>query len=80
MSENVKTTVYLDAVEYQRIKALAEAEGRSAAELIRAAVADYTARKASDALPTSLGLGRSEGRGDLSERVEDLLDGMAESG
>jgi len=78
MSDHVKTTVYLDALEYRRIKALAEAEGRSAAELIRTAVADYTARKASETLPSSLGLGRSEGEGDLSERLEDLLGGMAE--
>ncbi len=78
MSETVRTTVYLDAVEYRRIKALAEAEGRSAAELIRTAVAEYTARNAAGALPSSLGLGRSEGDGDVSERLEELLDGMAE--
>lgn len=42
----VKTTVYLDGADYRRLKALAAAEGRSAAELIRVAVAEYTRRHA----------------------------------
>ena len=72
-----KTTVYLDAAEYRRLKALASKEGRSAAELIRDAVSEYTRRKAPRVLPTSLGVGRS-GDESLAERSEELLKGMGE--
>ena len=71
----VKTTVYLDAGDYRRIKAIAGAEGRSTAELIRSAVSQYIASRGRAALPTSLGAGRS-GEGSLSERAEDLLDDL----
>ena len=71
----VKTTVYLDAADYRRLKALAGADGRSTAELIRAAVAEYAHSRASRRLPASLGAGRS-GDGTLSERAEELLDGL----
>jgi len=71
----VKTTVYLDAGDYRRLKALAGAEGRSTAELIRAAVAEYARLRARPALPSSLGAGRSRD-GTLSERAEELLEGM----
>jgi hypothetical protein len=71
----VKTTVYLDASDYRRIKVLAEAEGRSAADLIRAAVAEYARRRSRSDLPGSLGAGRS-GDGSLSERAEELLGEM----
>lgn len=72
---NVKTTVYLDAGDYRRLKALAAAEGRTAADLIRAAVSEYAARRVPGRLPSSLGVGRS-GDGDLSERAEELLRGL----
>jgi hypothetical protein len=71
----VKTTVYLEDAEYRRLKVLAASEGRSAAELIRLAVADFTRRRGIPKGPRSLGAGRS-GRGDLSERAEDHLQGM----
>jgi len=67
-----KTTVYLVSSDYRRLKALARSEGRSAADLVREAVALYVARKGTGALPASVGIGRS-GRGDLSEKAEDLL-------
>ena len=70
-----KTTVYLDAADYRRLKALARAQDRPAAELVREAVAEYTARRAPRRLPRSLGAGRSR-RGDLGERAEELLAGM----
>jgi predicted transcriptional regulator len=69
-----KTTVYLDADDYRRLQALARAERRPAAELVREAVSQYTRRKAS-ARPASLGAGHS-GRRDVSERAEELLGGM----
>jgi hypothetical protein len=73
-----RTTVYLDPADYQRLKALAQREGRSAAELIRESIAEYVARRAPIPGPRSLGAGRS-GRGDLSERAEDLLADLGES-
>ena len=76
MSEVTKTTVYLPEAEYRRLKALARAQDRPAAELLREAVAEYNARRAPrPRLPRSLGAGRSR-RGDISERAEQLLAGM----
>ncbi len=71
----VKTTVYLDAADYRRLKALARAEGRPTAELIRAAVAEYAQRRVARRFPASIGAGGS-GDGSLSERAEELLEGM----
>ncbi len=73
----MKTTVYLDAADYRRLKALAVADGRSAAELIRTAVSEYAQRRAPGKLPRSLGAACS-GDGQLSERTEDLLPGIGE--
>ena len=73
----MKTTVYLDAADYRRLKALATADGRSAAELIRTAVSEYARRWAPGGLPRSLGAARSGDRR-LSERAEDLLKGMGD--
>lgn len=78
MKEKEKTTVYLDAVDHRRLKALAAAEERPAAELIREAVAEYVRRHERRAPPASVGAGRS-GRADLSERSEELLRGFGES-
>lgn len=74
---NVKTTVYLDAADYRRLKALAASEGRPTAELIRAAVPEYARRHQPASLPSSLGIGTS-GDGTLSERVEELLTGLGD--
>ena len=75
---SVKTTVYLDGADYRRLKALAAAEGRPAAELIRAAVSEYARARTERRLPRSLGIAAS-GDGSLSERSEDLLEGMGGS-
>jgi hypothetical protein len=72
-----KTTVYLNARDHRRLKALAEASRRPAAELIREAVSEYIRRHGPSARPSSLGAGRS-GRSDLAERAEEFLDGMGE--
>jgi predicted transcriptional regulator len=74
---NERTTVYLNAADHRRLKALAAAENRPTAELLREAVAEYVRRRSSRQPPASLGAGRS-GRGDLSERAEELLDGFGE--
>ena len=55
--------------------AMAAREGRSTAELVREAVAEYTSRRGPGRLPRSLGAGRS-GRGDVSEEADRLLKGM----
>ncbi len=68
----VKTTVYLDEGAYRRLKALADAEGRPAAELIRAAVQAYVAEHTTRRLPRSLGAGCSEDP-ELAERYEEHL-------
>ena len=78
MEPTTKTTVYLPAAEYRRLQALAKAEGRSAAELIREAVAEYAGRRLGAKRPRTLGAFRS-GKRTLSERAEDLLEGMGES-
>ncbi|MEQ9570082.1 MAG: ribbon-helix-helix domain-containing protein [Longimicrobiales bacterium] len=75
MGKKVKTTVYLDDGEYRRLKHLAKSEGRSTAELIRAAVSEYADRHASPALPRSLGIGGS-GDPDFAARSEELLEGF----
>lgn len=76
MPDTTKTTVYLSAADYRRLKAMARAEGRTTAELVREAVALYVARRGTRR-PASIGAGRS-GRADLSERAEELLQGMGE--
>jgi len=70
-----KTTVYLSAGDYSRLKALARARRRTTAALVREAVAEYTRRHAPRQRARSVGAGRS-GRGDVSERAEELLRGM----
>lgn len=75
MSDLLRTTVYLPEADYRRIQELARAEGRPAADLVREAVAEYGRRRGRRKLPRGLGAARS-GRGDLSERAEDLLAGF----
>ena len=75
MSDSTKTTVYLNPEDYRRIKALAKAQGRTAADLVREAVAVYARSQPLPAQPSSIASGRS-GRRDLSERAESLLSGM----
>ncbi|HVL66159.1 MAG TPA: CopG family transcriptional regulator [Vicinamibacterales bacterium] len=70
-----KTTVYLDADDYRRLKSLARAQGRTPAELVREAVAEYTAREQPRRRPRSIGAGRSR-TGDVAERAEELLAGL----
>jgi hypothetical protein len=77
MSDSIKTTVYLNAEDYRRLKRLGEAEGRPTAELVREAVAVYARGRVAAPRPSSLGLGRS-GAGDVAERAEELLDGFGD--
>ena len=75
MSGTTKTTVYLDGVDYLRLQALARSQKRPSAALAREAVALYVAARSSASRPSSIGSVRS-GRGDLSERVDELLTGF----
>ena len=77
MEEPTKTTVYLDAADYRRLKAMARAQGRSAAELVREAVSRYARANEAPPRPLSIGAGRS-GNGGISVHAEELLDGMGE--
>lgn len=77
MSDSIKTTVYLDSADYERLKVLARAQGRPAADLVREAVATYTRSQPLPTRPASIAAGRS-GRSDISARAEELLDGMGE--
>ena len=61
--------------DFRRLETLARAEGRSPAELMHQAFQEYAKQRAAALQPTSLGAGHS-GRGDLSERAEELLGGM----
>ena len=72
----LKTTVYLDEADYRTLKAIARARGRTPAALVREAVAEYAAREKPRRLPRSLGAGRSR-TGDIGERAEELLSGLA---
>jgi predicted transcriptional regulator len=74
-----KTTLYLDAWDYRRLKRLAADQKRAPAMLVREAVAEYVARHVeARALPKSLGAGDS-GRRDLGTQAERLLEGMGEA-
>lgn len=72
-----KTTVYFDDAAYRRLKQIARRSGRKPAELVREAVAEYTARHSSRRLPKSVGAFASR-RGGIAARDEELLTGMGE--
>jgi hypothetical protein len=73
-----KTTVYLDGVDYRRLKQIARRKGKTPAELVREAVAEYTVRHGRRrSLPKSVG-GFASGRGDASERAEEYLKGFGQ--
>jgi predicted transcriptional regulator len=75
MSAPQKTTVYLDPDAYRSLKAIARAQGRPPAALVRDAVAEFAQRYGKSMKARSVGAGRS-GRRDLSEKAEELLSGF----
>ena len=77
--KTIKTTVYLNAADYRKLKTLAAEEGRPAAELVREAVAEYAARGRMRPWPRSIGMGNS-GDPHFAENYEDYLDGFGEEG
>ena len=76
--DTMKTTVYLPAAEYRRLKALAEQEGRPTAALIREAVSEYARARTNRKLPRSIGIAHSR-EPDLAERTDELLEGFGEA-
>jgi metal-responsive CopG/Arc/MetJ family transcriptional regulator len=70
-----KTTVYLDEATYRRLKQIARRGGRTPAEMVREAVAEYTVRHAPRRRPRSVGAFASR-RSDLGRRAESLLAGF----
>ena len=75
----IKTTVYLNAADYRKLKSLAADQGRSAAELVREAVAEYAARATQRLWPRSIGIADS-GDPHFAENYEEYLDGFGEEG
>ncbi len=74
----VKTTVYLDREVALKFRQLAEVKGRSQAELIREALANYAL---SDARPPVPGAGEfHSGHADTSEQAEQILAKAAQGG
>jgi hypothetical protein len=73
-----KTTVYLDEIDYRRLKRVAASRRVPPARLLREAVAEYVARHDTPKRARSLGAFRS-GRKDLSEKAESLLKGFGET-
>jgi hypothetical protein len=78
MADTQKTTVYLDATDYRRIKAIARERGCAPAQLVREAVSRYAADEAPRRKARSIGMVRGK-RTDLGERAEELLDGFGKS-
>jgi predicted transcriptional regulator len=76
MSRVLKTTVYLGEADYRQLKAIARELGRPPAALVREAVAEFAKAHTRRKRPRSVGAGRS-GRGDVSERAEELLSGLS---
>lgn len=74
---NQKTTVYLDATEYRRLKSLAYRRGCAPALLVREAVAEYVTRHAPRSLPKSIASASSQLH-DLATNADAYLAGMGE--
>ncbi len=75
MARAIKTTVYLEKEDYERIKTIAASESRLPAELVREALSEYVKRRSVRRRPKSVGMGHSR-QGDVAARAEELLAGM----
>jgi len=74
----IRTTVYLERDVALALRQLAEAEGRSQADLIRDALARYT-RHAVRPAPKGIGKYRS-GEPDVAQRAKEILSAAAKRG
>jgi hypothetical protein len=67
-----RTTVTLPTSMARRLRVVAEARQRSASHIVREALEAYLESQVPVGLPGFVAIGDS-GRGDLSERIEDLI-------
>jgi hypothetical protein len=74
----VKTTIYMEPEVALTVRQLAAVQGRSQAEIIRAAILAYTNKIAARPRPKGIGAYES-GRSDISERAEELMRRAARS-
>jgi hypothetical protein len=70
-----RTTITLPPALATRLRAAAEASARSVSAIVREALQEYFDRQAPAPLPSFTGAGAS-GRGDVSERAEELIERM----
>lgn len=73
-----KTSVYLSDDDTSRLQRIAEREGRSKADVIRAALSAYETRSAPDRRFKVFGAGRGDGRSVADIPDEELLRGFGE--
>ncbi len=69
-----KTTIYLDDHQDEATKALAQAEGRSQAEVIRDAIDTYVGGRV--ARPSCIGVGEGPGEGSIADLEDEWLAGF----
>jgi predicted transcriptional regulator len=73
-----KTSVYLDEDQARRLARLARQEGRSQAEILREAVANYEPKPSEDRSFALAGSGRGDGSSVAEHSQEELLEGFGE--
>jgi predicted transcriptional regulator len=73
-----KTSVYLDEDQARRLARLARQEGRSQAEILREAVANYEPKPSEDRSFALAGSGRGDGSSVADLPEEELLEGFGE--
>lgn len=71
-----KTSLYLDDDDHERLRRLARQEGRSQAEIIRAAIAAYESQQRSDRSFALTGAWHGDGSSVADSPEEDLLRGF----
>jgi predicted transcriptional regulator len=71
-----KTSVYLDEADIDRLRRLAEREGRSQAEIVRAALAAYESRRVPDRNFALAGSWEGDGTSIADVPEEELLKGF----
>jgi hypothetical protein len=73
-----KTSLYLDEGDVHRLRRLSEMEGRSQAEIIRAAISTYEAIRKGDRRFALAGAWEGDGTSIAEVAEEDLLNGFGE--
>jgi hypothetical protein len=73
-----KTSLYLDEADVERLRRLAEMEGRSQAEIVRAAIVAYEIRRKPARAFALTGSWHGDGRSIADIPEEELLEGFGE--